>query len=80
MPRKKKELGRPARALPPRTDATPEQLAKAMFALPADHEWGYLKERQDYRCQECGRAVSYPEVLGESGLCSTCLKSPREGV
>ena len=44
MPRKKKALGRPARALPPRTEATPEQLAKAMFALPANHEWKYLGE------------------------------------
>ena len=73
MPRKKKELGRPARPLPPRTDATPEQLAKAMFALPANHEWKYLEEGPpDYKCGTCGKPVSYPNVLTRDGLCAAC--------
>ena len=72
MPRKKKELGRPARALPPRTDATPEQLAKAMFALPANHEWKYLDGPPDYQCGTCEKTVSYPNVLTRDGLCASC--------
>ena len=76
MPRKKKELGRPARALPPKTDATPEELATAMFALPAHHEWKYLgEERPDYKCGACGKAVSYPNVLTRAGLCGTCARA-----
>ena len=42
MPRKKKQRGRPARALPPRTNATPEQLVQAMLALPADYDWEHV--------------------------------------
>ena len=42
MPRKKKQRGRPARALPPRANVTPEQLVQAMLALPADYEWEYV--------------------------------------
>ena len=54
--------GRPARPLPPRVDATPEQLAQAMFQLPADHQWEYLKSGSpEHRCADCGRAVAYPE-------------------
>ena len=76
MPRRKKELGRPARALPPRTDTTPEELAKAMFALPADHEWKYLGEGPpDYKCGTCGKAVSYPNVLTRTGLCGPCARA-----
>ena len=32
--------GRPVeKKLPPRIDATPEEMAQAMFALPADYKW-----------------------------------------
>lgn len=76
MARRKKELGRPARPLPPRVDATPEELARAMFALPADHKWKYLEEGPpDSRCGACGQAVSYPNVLTRAGLCSDCAKT-----
>ena len=74
MPKKKKELGRPSRPLPPRTDATPEELAKAMFALPADHEWQYLDGPPDYQCGTCGKTVSYPNVLTRTGLCAACAR------
>ena len=61
--------------LPPRTDATPEQLAKAMFALPADHEWKYLDGPPDYKCGTCGKPVSYPNVLTRDGLCGPCARA-----
>ena len=35
--------GRPVeKKLPPRIDATPQQMAQAMFALPADYKWHRL--------------------------------------
>ena len=35
MPRKKKQLGRPARGLPPRIDATGEEIAQVFIRSPA---------------------------------------------
>ena len=70
----RKERGRPMRnAYPPRTDATPEELAKAMFALPADYEWQYEKDGgKVYRCRDCEREVNYPETLYRDGRCESC--------
>ncbi len=40
-----KKRGRPVtKSLPPRIDASPEAIAKAMFELPRDHEWEYEKK------------------------------------
>ena len=76
MPRKKKERGRPpSKLLPPRIQATPEQLAQAMFAMPAGHKWKYMEgEGTGYYCAECGRGISYPEVLTADGRCTRCEK------
>ena len=75
MPKKKKERGRPpAQPLPPRIEATPEQLARAMFAMPPGHKWKYLEDDgvAEYQCAQCERLVRYPEVLTDTGLCSEC--------
>ena len=77
MPRpKKKERGRPMkRPYPPRVDATPEEMAKAMFAMPADHQWEYPNagaEGPEYRCRDCNQAVHYPDTLYQDGRCETC--------
>ena len=73
-PRRKKERGRPMKkSYPPRVDATPEVIAKAMFALPADHQWEYEKVGGTvYRCAVCERGVAYPETLYRDGWCETC--------
>ena len=47
MPKTKKPRGRPARPMPERIDASPEQLAKAMFALPKDYKWKYLEDKKE---------------------------------
>ena len=74
--RKKKERGRPLkRRYPPRVDATAEEMAQAMFALPSDHQWEYPKAGPDgpeYRCADCGREVRYPETLYRDGRCEAC--------
>ena len=57
-------MGRLSRPLPPRVDATPEQLAQAFMAQPAGREWQYMKEGlPGYRCVDYEREVNYPEVL-----------------
>ena len=44
-----------------------------MFALPADHQWEYLKDGgKTYRCVDCEREVNYPETLYRDGRCESC--------
>ena len=76
--RKNKERGRPLKNVyAPRVDATPEEIAKAMFALPADHEWQYEQDGgQVYQCRDCLREVNYPETLYRDGRCETCHNAP----
>ena len=74
--RKKKERGRPLkRKFPPRVDAMAEEIARAMFALPADHQWEYPNagpEGAVYRCADCKREVRYPDTLYRDGRCDAC--------
>ncbi len=64
MPRKRK--------LPPRIDATPEQIAQAFLATPP----GFKKEAPaEYRCGECGKEVVYPEVFSDARRCEGCEAS-----
>ena len=72
--------GRPAKPLPPRVDVTPEEMARAIFTLPADHEWEYEKTGgKTYRCNKCQREVKYPETLYRDGRCRLCRKRPVKG-
>ena len=75
MPKRKKERGRPLKKrYPPRVDATPEELARAIFKMPADHEWEYQKTEGGtvYRCVDCKKAVYYPNTLYRDGRCEAC--------
>ena len=74
MLRRKKERGRPVtRRLPPRIDATPEQLAQAMLSLPANHRLRFEQDGgTEYRCARCNREVHYPETLYNDGYCEEC--------
>ena len=42
------------RRYPPRVNATPEEMARAMFDLPADHKWEY--ENEDGKAYQCASA------------------------
>ena len=78
--RKSKERGRPMKAknrYPPRVDATADDMARAMFSLPADHEWEYEKAPPEYRCSDCGEAVHYPDTLYRDGRCEACHRAVR---
>ena len=74
MARQKKARGRPPiRLLPPRVDATPEEMAKALFALPADHQWRYEQDGdRAYQCSKCNQPVHYPDTLYRDGRCKKC--------
>ena len=76
--RGKKERGRPMKLrYAPRIDAKPEEMARAMFSLPADHQWEYEKTGgKTYRCHDCQREVAYPETLYRDGRCASCHKAP----
>ena len=68
MPRKK-PMGRPARTLPPRIDATPEEVAHVV--LNAGRPKGPV-QGQDYYCADCKRQVAYPETLYNDNRCEGC--------
>ena len=73
MSRRKKERGRPMKqGYAPRVDATPEEIAQAMLAMPENHQWGYLESEPEYRCSACDQAVYYPDTLHRDGRCDPC--------
>ena len=78
--KKRRDLGRPMeRSYAPRIDATPEEMARAMFSLPAGHQWQYEKDGgKVYKCADCGREVAYPETLYRDGRCEDCHQAPVE--
>ena len=61
--------GRPVkRTLPPRIDASPEEIARAFFrSTPVART-----AKREYRCEDCGRQVCYPETLYDDGKCPDC--------
>ena len=80
MAKQKKPRGRPpTHLLPPRADATPEEMAKALFALPANHQWQYEQDGgKVYRCSVCEQVVHYPNTLYLDGRCKECREALAE--
>ena len=74
MPRKKKEIGRPARPLPPRIDATAEEIAQVFMRTPPPGP--SIDESRVYRCADCQREVNYPEILYRDGRCAEHTTRP----
>ena len=74
MPHKKKPRGRPpVRPLPPRADATPEELARAFFKGKPGDEADFSTV---YRCAGCQRVMSFPEILYRDKRCGGCTVYP----
>jgi hypothetical protein len=69
VPHKKKIVDRPARMLPPRIDASPEEMSRVL--LNAGRPKGPVKGR-DYHCVDCKRQVAYPETLYNDNRCESC--------
>ena len=71
MPRTKKPRGRPTRPLPPRIDATAEEVAQVFLQArpPPSPDIGV---ERTYRCKKCERPVYFPEVLYNDGRCEEC--------
>ena len=73
----KKARGRPSTLkMPPRIDATAEEIAQAVLAVKVEpgHQWDYLKVPGGtvYYCTDCEREVAYPETLYRDGRCESC--------
>ena len=70
MAERKRQRGRPPTSpLPPKADATPEELVQAFFqGNPGDE----LDFPMVYYCAECGDQVSFPEVLYRDKRCNSC--------
>ena len=72
MVKRKKALGRPMeKRYPPKIDATPEEIAQAMFRASLDT---VVDTDKVYRCEGCAREVNYPEVLYRDGRCGECAE------
>ena len=82
MPRPKKRMGRPPRPLPPRIDASPEEIAEVFMRTPPPGP--DIDFNEVYRCVECDRVVAYPEVLYRDNKCENChlpqKKRPGKGM
>ena len=63
--------GRPGRPLPPRIDASPDDIATAILTTPPSVVSTIEKT---YTCASCDRVVSYPETL-YGDLCEDCHPS-----
>ena len=72
MPRKKKPRGRPARPLPPRIDATAEEIADRVLQVKPKRKFSDSPAQIEYKCGKCTRLVAYPEILYQDGLCGGC--------
>ena len=70
----KGKRGRPARTLPPRIDATPEEIAERFMQMkPPGPKVDLAKV---YRCANCERKAAWPETLYDDGKCEECHKTP----
>ena len=66
----KKPMGRPAKkVLPPKIDATPEQVARAV--LNAGRPKGAVVGKL-YYCRDCEEQVAWPATLYNDGRCESC--------
>ena len=64
--------GRTGRPLPPRIDATPEEIAEVVLGARPKRKFADQPAEREYRCGECKRPVSYPETLYADDLCKDC--------
>ena len=55
--------------LPPRIDATPEEIARRVLTAPSRP----VKYRE-YKCKACGEVVEWPMVLFDDGSCELCVE------
>jgi hypothetical protein len=55
--------------LPPRIDATPEEIARKVLSAPLKHV-----EYREYKCGACGDIVEWPMVLFDDGTCEQCTR------
>ena len=67
--RRTRVRGRPVqRKYPPRIDASPEAIARAVLSAKP----GPVTKAKVYRCEACNEAVYYPDTLYQDGRCEAC--------
>ena len=44
-PKKNRRIGRPPRSMPPRVDASPEEIARVVLNVKPPEKWRYMKRR-----------------------------------
>ena len=59
-----------ASGLPPRINASPEEIARASLNLRPRNVEGRV-----YRCVGCGEVVEWPVILNDDGTCSMCAET-----
>lgn len=62
MPRAKRGRGRPARSMPERIDASPEQIAEVVLSMPPKKNWRYLGKPGVQQNEQGDSGQSDPEV------------------
>ena len=72
MPKQKKPRGRPPRPLPPRIDATAEEITERVLQVKPKRRFSDPPAQIEYKCGKCIRLVAYPEILYRDGLCQGC--------
>ena len=45
MPKRKRPIGRPPRSMPPRIDASPEQIARVVLNVKPPEKWRYMDKK-----------------------------------
>ena len=71
--RERRARGRPVKyELPPRIDATAEELAQVIFRSKPQP----FTHAPRYNCAGCGRKVMYPDILYKDRRCRECTAQP----
>ena len=71
MPRSKKGpgRGRTGHPLPPRIDASPDEIASVVLGTRPKTT---TPAERDYTCEGCGKKVTYPDAYHEDNRCTPC--------
>jgi hypothetical protein len=72
--KRKKPRGRPGQPLPPRIDATAEEIAEVVLRAKPTKPFYAPPDRPEYHCEACGKVVSYPDTLYRDNRCEGCHK------
>ena len=79
MPRKKNPRGRPSRPLPPRIDATAEEIAEKVLRVKPKRRFTDPPAEIKYKCGQCNRLVAYRRLCTRTA-CARVATARRSGL